>query len=284
MTGAGRGIGTGIAPACARETVPVSVRGDAEAVHLASSTNSRRAGADHRSEWEQRGVIGPLEVLTRHEAARIARDFREQYARSGIVATRNRHPDLPVLAELCAHPNLWWPAHDLLGDKLLLWRTNMFLGNPRLPWHEDRHARLFVGGAFNLSMLLAFEDSRPDNCTVVVPGSHVLTAPEKEARYGVTATYKALGNVRYAGEIAAGFREPLPLKAGEMALFHPRLLHASSGFVNGGEQAAEERMSIAFRVTTSGVEVRDEAFPEEHEDRERVLRTIRCRRGSYTIT
>ena len=151
----------------------------------------------------------------------------------------------------------------------------MFLGNPRLPWHEDRHARLFAREAFSLSMLLAIEDSPPDNCTVFVPGSHRLTVPEKEAGYGIKATHQAGGNVRYAGEIAAEIREPQPLKAGEMVLFHPGLLHASSGFVNGREPAAAARMSISLRVTTSGVEVRDEAFPEVREDRDLVLRPVR---------
>ena len=81
--------------------------------------------------------------------------------------------------------------------------------------------------------------------------------------------------MRYAGDIAAGFREPQPLKAGEMVLFHPGLLHASSGFVDGREPAAAERMSISLRVTESGVELRDEAFPEAREDRDRVLRPVR---------
>ena len=122
-----------------------------------SGKADRRAA--RRRDWERRGLVGPVEVLTRSEANRIGRDFREQCARSGVAATRNRHVDLPVLAELCANPNVWQPAHALLGDELLLWRTNMFLGNPRLPWHEDRHARLFVREAFSLSMLLAIEDS-----------------------------------------------------------------------------------------------------------------------------
>ena len=236
---------------------------------------------DRRRAWERRGVVGPFEVLARHEAARIGHDFREQYVRSGIAAKRNRHADLPVLAELCANPTVWQPAHKILGNELLLWRTSMFLGNPTLPWHEDHHARMFVQDAFSLSMLLAIEGSPPDNCTVFVPGSHALTVPEKEDRYGIKATRKASGNVRYAGEIAARFREPLSLEAGEMILFHPGLLHASSGFVNGRVPPGRERMSITFRVTTSNVELRDEAFPEEREDRGLVLRTIR--RGSGTV-
>ena len=236
---------------------------------------ARRAGrADRGREWERRGIVGPLGALSRSDAARIGRDFREQYARSGIAATRNRHVDLPVLAELCANPDIWQPAHDILGDELLLWRTNMFLGNPRLPWHEDRHARLFVDEAFNLSMLLAIEDSPPDNCTVFVPGSHTLAIAEKEDRYGITATHQAGGNVRYAGDIAAGFREPLPLKAGEMILFHPELLHASAGFVHGEPESASERMSLTFRVAPAGIALREEAFPEARGHRDAVARVI----------
>lgn len=228
-------------------------------------------------DWERRGVLGPVEALTRHEAARIARDFRKQYARSGVAGTRNRHVDLRVLAELCDNAGIWLPAHAILGDELLLWRTRMFLGNPRLPWHEDRHAELFVRKALSLSVLLAIEDSPPDNCTVIVAASHKLSVGEKEARYGITASRKAGGSVRYRGEVAAGFHEALPLRAGEMILFHPKLLHASAGFTIGGDPVTHERMSIAFRVTSPNVELRDEAFPEERRDL--VLRTLRRASG-----
>ena len=43
--------------------------------------------AARRRDWERRGLVGPVEVLTRSEANRIGREFREQYARSGIAAT-----------------------------------------------------------------------------------------------------------------------------------------------------------------------------------------------------
>ena len=147
-------------------------------------------------------------------------------------------------------------------------------GNPALPWHEDRHAGLFAEEAFSLSTLLAIEDSPPDNCTVFVPGSHRLTAPEKEERYGIAALVQAGGNVRYAGDVAAAFREPCPLRAGEAIVFHPELLHASSGFVNGDTEASTEWMSLTFRVAASGAALRDEAFPDVRERRDEVLRTI----------
>ena len=98
-----------------------------------------------------------------------------------------------------------------------------------------------------------------------------LTVPEKEAGYGIKATHQAGGNVRYVGDIAAEVREPQPLKAGEMVLFHPGIAARFLGIRGAaGSRRQAERMSISLRVDyESGVELRDEAFPEAREDRDR---------------
>ena len=230
--------------------------------------------ASRRRDWERRGLIGPVRVMSRRDAARIGREFQVQYEQSGIALTRNRHVDLPVLATLCEHPKLWQPAHEILGDRLVLWRTSMFLGNPDLPWHEDRHAALFVREAFSLSLLLALKDSPQDNCTVFALGSHRLTPRAKERRYGIEARPKASGNVRYTGQVAARSCTFLPLEAGEMIAFHPELLHASSGYVTGRTEVSTERMSLTIRVTTPDAMPRDEAFPGGFEVRSAVLRAV----------
>ena len=186
----------------------------------------------------------------------------------------NRHVDLPVLMTLCGDSRIWRYAHDILGDSLMLWRTNMFMGNPILPWHEDRHAGLFVGDTFSLSLMLAFEDSPSDNCVVVAPGSHRLTVDEKEREYGVEAKWQAFGNLRYGGQLARNACEFVPLKAGELIVFHPEVMHASSGQVNGPSGVSTERMSIVFRVTTPNAKLRDEAFAHGPGDARTVLRTV----------
>ena len=212
--------------------------------------------------------------MSRRDAAGIGGDFRAQHAQSGIPSARNRHVDLPVLAALCERPEIWQLAHEILGDRLLLWRTNMFLGNPGLPWHEDRYAGLFVREAFSLSLMLAIEDSPSDNCTVFALESHGLTIREKERRFDIEARPQAFGNVRYAGQVAAESCAFMPLQAGEMIVFHPELLHASSGYVNGRTEAPAERMSITFRVTTPDAKLRDEAFADGPGDAKAVLRSI----------
>ena len=241
--------------------------------HEVAKDGAGRA-ARRRDDWERRGIVGPVGVLSRKAAARLGSEFRAEYAASGIAATRNRHVDLPVLASLCASPGTWRFANEILGGELVLWRTNLFLGNPTLPWHEDRHARLFAEETFSLSMLLAHRGEPPDNCTVFVPGSHRLAVQEKEARYGITAKVQPGGNVRYAGEVPDALREPCPLRAGEAVLFHPELLHASAGFLSGEADPSGDRMSLTFRVAARGATLRDEAFPSERERPGEVLRII----------
>ncbi len=205
----------------------------------------------------------------------MASDFETQIARSGISRTRNRHMDLPSLAGLCANPKVWRPLHDILGEELLLWRTNLFLGNPALPWHEDRHDRLFDRRCSSLSLMLAIDDNPPGNCAVFVPGSHRLTLSEKESRFGIQAIPQASGNVRYEGQIAMEFCKPIRLEAGQAVLIHPRLLHASSGYLKGQFDPSGDRMSLTLRVTLPGTRLRAEAFPDECETSSTVLRTIR---------
>ena len=162
----------------------------------------------------------------------------------------NRHVDLPALEALAKDSRIWRFAHDILGESLVLWRTNVFLGNPVLPWHEDRHAGLFAGDAFSISLMLAIEDSPPDNCVVFARGSHRFSVGQKESRFGIEARRQAFGNLRYSGHVEAKSCEFVPLKAGELIVFHPELMHASSGHVNGLAEVSAERMSIVFRVTT----------------------------------
>ena len=225
--------------------------------------------------WKRWGLLGPLALLGENEVARFKSAVRAQRSRSGLSATRNRHIDLPVLNSLCANEGFWRPIHGVLGRELLLWRTNMFLADPRLPWHEDRHSEAFEGDTLSFSTLLAMDDMPSRNCTVFVPGSHKLTVAEKERRYGVSATHRESGNIRYTGRVPENFCVPLPLRAGEAVLFHPHLLHASPSRLRDQRETPRERMILTFRIAASGARLRDSAFPEEWEDRDQVLRLIR---------
>ena len=203
-----------------------------------------------------------------------------QRSRSDEPSTRNRHIDLPVLDGLSADADFWRPIHDVLGGELLLWRTNMFLADPRLPWHEDRHSEAFEGDVLSFSTLFALDDLPSQSCTVFVPGSHRLTVAEKERRYGLSATYRESGNIRYAGQVAERFRAPLPLKAGEAVLFHPHLLHASGSYARDRCRTSRERMILTFRITAPTAQLRDGALLEASGEGDKGLRFLRRSPGA----
>ena len=120
-----------------------------------------------------------------------------------------------------------WATSCCCGARTCFWAT------PGCPGTRTATRGCSSAKQFSLSMLVAIEDSPPDNCTVFVPGSHRLTVPEKEDRYGVSVTHQAGGNVRYAGDIPAEIREPQPLEAGEMSSFTRGCCSLPSGFVDG---------------------------------------------------
>ena len=105
-------------------------------------------------------------------------------------------------------------------------------------------------------MVLAIEDNPADNCAVFAPDSHQLTLAEKERRFCIKAVLQASGNVRYAGQLAPSFCEPMFLQAGQAILFHPQVLHASSGYLSGQFDASSNRMNLTLRVTASCARLR----------------------------
>lgn len=213
--------------------------------------------AEERDAWERDGFIGPFRALPADEAEGYAECLLEQLAASDR-GTMNRHCDLPALARLSRRAGFWPRMEALLGPDLVLWRTNFFLGNPRLDWHEDRHGNL-VGGGFSLSAQLALRQSFADNCTLVAPGSHRMSPAEKARHYGLEADPRAGGNIRYRGQLTEGQFRRMPLEPGECFVFHPALLHASSGVLGPGE-AGSKRASLVFRVTTPDVRIDPAAY------------------------
>lgn len=213
---------------------------------------------DDSLQWARDGWTGPFPALAAGTAAALASALDLAFAAAPDRRTMNRHCDLPEVARIVREAAVWDRLEQALGPGLVLWRSNLFLGNPRLDWHEDRHANL-LGGAPSVSALLALRDSPADNCTLAVPGSHLLDPDEKAARYRLQRNDQEGGNIRYAGQLDEGAFVRLPLRAGECIIFPASLLHASSGHV-GQAAPATPRLSLVLRVTTTAAVISPQAF------------------------
>lgn len=216
----------------------------------------------HQKEhWEEYGYLKPTNIASKSEMEEVSKSLRNELKSSKHNSMMNRHHDLPVLSQLICNNKIWDLIEEYLGPNLILWRSALFLGNPALHWHEDRHADLAQGEANNLSLMIALEDTHEDNCTLFVPGSHSLTIAEKEKKYSLRAEVNEAGNVRYEGQIPSKFYKPITMKAGQCILFHPKLLHASSSYVSEKNDPRSQRANIVLRVTTPQNLISEKAFP-----------------------
>lgn len=209
-------------------------------------------------QWRRDGWIGPFRALAPERAAQLADAFDAAFPAQADRRPMNRHCDLPEVARIVREADVWDRLGAVLGPDLVLWRSNLFLGNPRLDWHEDRHANL-LGGGTSVSALLALRDSPADNCTLAVPGSHLLDPDEKAARFGLQRNDQEGGNIRYGGRLDEGRFVRLALRAGECVIFPSSLLHASSGHVDAAAPATP-RLSLVLRVTTGATDISPQAY------------------------
>ena len=115
-----------------------------------------------------------------------------------------------------------------------------------------------AGADANISVLVALTDNLRTNCMLYAPGSHKLSVLEKERRYGIVAERKPSGNIRYSGVLQSEDYAHLLPRAGECAIFHPALLHASKGHMGGAD--AGRRTNFVLRLTTPAMRILPAAY------------------------
>jgi hypothetical protein len=199
-------------------------------------------------EYHRDGYYASLRVLSPEEA-RACRDRLEAFEaeRGGPLRGDLRHRAhvyLVWLDELVRHPRILDAVEAVLGGNLLVWSSSFFIkeggDGTHVPWHQD--SRAYGARASDVvTAWVALTDSTPENGALqVIPGSH----HQGELEHVVQHVPDSLLTRRR--EVIPGVNEieavMVPLKAGEMSLHHPRLLHGSAA-----NRSADRRIGIAIR-------------------------------------
>lgn len=138
---------------------------------------------------------------------------------------QSRHLDLPLVRELCLAAPIVGRVRAVLGDSIVLWRSNFFPKRPgegAFDWHRDRdHWTTMLDPMVNVTAWLALERTTRENGCL---------------------------------EFRSGYAE---LEAGECVLFDQDTLHRS-----GPNRSGEGRLALAIRFTRPGVRIdRSRLFP-----------------------
>jgi ectoine hydroxylase-related dioxygenase (phytanoyl-CoA dioxygenase family) len=86
----------------------------------------------------------------------------------------DRHLDRRLVYELCTLPQILGPIGQILGNDVMLFRTQFFEKPPHgleIPWHQESYFWGVAGGF--VTMWLAVDDATPENGAMrVITGSH----------------------------------------------------------------------------------------------------------------
>ncbi len=206
-------------------------------------------------DYHRDGFLFPRRVLSPEDAGACASRFDDYLARFGDDArgrgpmTKRPHLVLRWIAELVRHPTIVDAVEDLIGSDILCWSSAFFAKNAGddafVSWHQDANY-WGLSGSQVVSAWIAFTPVTSENgCMRFIPGSHEVTLPHIDVADRRNLLSRGQTIAAEIDETEAG---EVPLEAGEFALFHVNMAHASAPNVSPGP-----RIGFVVRYVASDI-------------------------------
>ena len=183
-------------------------------------------------EYSDNGYVAPITVLSKDEALKIRNEIENiecKWPNELKGAGRNyAHMISPILDKVCHNPKILDAVESIIGKNMLICGTSLFIKNPHekgfVSFHQD--AKYIGLEPHNwVTAWIAITDANEKNgCMRMWSGSHKNDLKHHEQKYDE-------GNLLTRGQTVENVpiekTTPLVLKAGEMSLHHPTLVHGS---------------------------------------------------------
>jgi ectoine hydroxylase-related dioxygenase (phytanoyl-CoA dioxygenase family) len=182
-------------------------------------------------QYNEEGYVAPLDILTKEEAldARneielIEKEMPNEIDKSGRY---NAHLISPKLDAIVHNSKILDVVESIIGKNILFCSTTLFIKNPKqegfVSYHQD--AKYIGLEPHNwVTAWIAITDSNNENgCMRMWPKSHI-ELKDHNQKFNE-------GNLLTRGQTVEGVPEnevkSVELKAGQMSLHHPRIVHGS---------------------------------------------------------
>jgi hypothetical protein len=214
---------------------------------------TRTLSDEQVQQYEREGIFFPIPALSFDEVSRFRAAFELLESHLG---GRPQHRQLiqPHLCfrwayDLATHPAILNVIEEIIGPDILVHSTSLFPKYPHetdyISWHQDAYYwGLSAPGL--VSAWVALTDSNIENgCMRVVPATHKRKVLPHAQSSGQKKTRLSL---EVAVEVDEGCARDIQLKAGEISLHHPYIIHGSKP-----NQSDEKRIGFAIRYVAAGV-------------------------------
>ena len=183
-------------------------------------------------QYKEEGFVSPLDIFSKDEALDIRNEIEyiekkipNELEKSGRY---NAHLISPLLDEVTHHSKILDAVQSLIGENILVCGTTLFIKNPNekgfVSYHQD--AKYIGLEPHNwVTAWVAITDSNEENgCMRMWSGSHKDNLKEHDQNFNE-------GNLLTRGQTIKNVPKekttPLILRAGQMSLHHPTVVHGS---------------------------------------------------------
>ena len=183
-------------------------------------------------QYKDKGFVSPINIFSKEKAKEIRNEielienkFPGELEKSGRY---NAHLISPLLDEVTHNSKILDAVESLIGKNILVCGTTLFIKNPHqkgfVSYHQD--AKYIGLEPHNwVTAWVAITDSNENNgCMRMWSGSHKDDLKEHDQKFNE-------GNLLTRGQtvknVPKKITTPLILKAGQMSLHHPTIVHGS---------------------------------------------------------
>ena len=191
-----------------------------------------KLSSNQLQEYNDNGYVAPIEVLTKDEAFEIRKEIENietKWPGELKGAGRNyAHIISPKLDKVCHNSKILDAVESIIGKNILICGTTLFIKNPHekgfVSFHQDA---TYIGLEPHnwVTAWIAITDANEENgCMRMWSGSHKDSIRHHEQKYDA-------GNLLTRGQTVENVpldqTALLLLKAGQMSLHHPTIVHGS---------------------------------------------------------
>ena len=202
---------------------------------------------DQIDHYKNKGYVSPIDAMTSSEAKEI-RDELEKIEEKwpGALDGINRnyiHLISPIFNKICLNKNILDAVESIIGRNILICGTTLFIKNPNekgfVSFHQD--AKYIGLEPHNwVTGWLAVTDANEENgCMRMWKGSHKKDLKFHNQKFDEN---NLLTRGQTIEDIPINETTPVILKAGQLSLHHPTIIHGS-----GLNKSKERRIGFAIQ-------------------------------------
>ena len=202
---------------------------------------------DQLNHFKDKGYISPVNALTSSEAKEIRNEIEKiENKWPGALEGINRnyiHLISPIFNKICLNKSILDAVQSIIGKNILICGTTLFIKNPNekgfVSYHQD--AKYIGLEPHNwVTVWLAVTDANEYNgCMRMLPGSHKENLRSHEQKFDEN---NLLTRGQTITNVPLDKTEPIILKAGQVSLHHPLIVHGS-----GLNQSNDRRIGFVIQ-------------------------------------